>query len=1407
MNIRPKTVRRLTLLFAAGAVAVGGIGTWLAISQHRIQLRTEAIRTQAVAAYDAGDYARAVKLFGEFFNRSHASQNDDAEAIFDYAKSRANTPADGGRNIYEAIGVLEQYLTLDPSDSRDARHLLLRLYAQARYNKEAERLAENLLDANPADAAALASYAEALNNDGNFGLSLAAYQKLNRLSPHNLKWQTGELELMAKTRQTNPQILAHVDQLVNQHSDDPTLQALASVAQLVYARDAAAAKKHIEAAAKLPPPDPETALQIVRLLDVQQDSGIADDFLSRAMVQYPQSPQLLGQLIERTWERQQPSAVLERLAKLDPATAEPALLGYKAMALFETGQGSDAKPLIDALSTRTDDASKAWSAALGTAYVDRPAPAAAIHRYAEAIVRDPTNPVFHSMLGQIYSSIGDIDQAVRQWNEAGRLSPAWALPYCQISRTLCASGRFAEAMQAAQAAHQRSPGTRLVETTYAWAWYGLDFSSNTKRPDTAETSALVALLANIQKAWPNEPITLPLYVDVLVRRGDRQGAAQAVRDAIASTPPPAAETFVQLASLSRTLKLGLDEQILQQAQKLYSDVPAVALARAMARLEQGNSREAIQTFEDAHKGHGDDVRWQISRAQLADAASEPNALNLWTALADAHPQSLLVQLAALNSPARTQDRGLWRRSIDRIKAITGAEGQLWKIEEARWQLAGQPSEKELAAVVASLQEIAGNSPSLAVPHRLLAEALLKKSGPDSAAKALSELTTAHDLRPDDFETTARLVEILASQGQRDLAIGLVDSIVRDANLSRQQRLWAADLYAKLGSTNAAIKLLTDAQAGASDDAGQTALLAQLYRRAGRTDDSAAAYRKILSAPSATPEALAAGAEFFAASHQPDTVTPFVERLNRMSLKPGALAILAAHLDELSGHPEQGIALLATAVGQNPKVVQLWQELAGAWLRLGKMDNADRAVSDGLAHVPGAGALAAMRLQIARLRLLTPQDVGPLLEVISHDPQQPVADQAIKIMADARVRNDAMDHVPGDRVLASLRQLASRHEDFLPLEELLVQRYAGAGRLADAADVAARASAAVPDDPEPLRLLCAVQSAAGNWDAVRQAASQWRTLLGGNTLEADLALARAELRQTRPDPDAAIAHLSPHMAAGATPQARQAALPDYCAALIGAGRAPQAAALLEPDLKDSSPTRLLWLELAAAAHKDADAALAWMAQVVPLIPTDSIQEKLALADAWEHIGTRFDSQAAHESARDALKPIVQDSAAPAQAWSLWAAVNQSLDNLPEAEHGWRQYLQSNPADPRVMNNLAYMLLLEGGPSQLAEAEHLATSAVAADPSTSTFYDTLARIQLRLGKRDDAVKNFRAALDRNPANIEAMIGLADVLQSRPQDREEARSLLTRIDAALRAGTPIATPLRKQLDRVKSAITSSL
>jgi tetratricopeptide (TPR) repeat protein len=304
---------------------------------------------------------------------------------------------------------------------------------------------------------------------------------------------------------------------------------------------------------------------------------------------------------------------------------------------------------------------------------------------------------------------------------------------------------------------------------------------------------------------------------------------------------------------------------------------------------------------------------------------------------------------------------------------------------------------------------------------------------------------------------------------------------------------------------------------------------------------------------------------------------------------------------------------------------------------------------------------------------------------------------------------------------------------------------------------------------------------------------------------DINIALTYLAQANPDPQAALKQLDPYLADTATEAMKLAATPVYCRALIVAGRTDDAANRLMA-LVDKSPRWIsTWLELATLAPKDADAASQWLKRIIPKIATDSPPQAIALATAWEQVGQKFNSTSAHKAARDLLQTVISQPTPPVTAWWEWALVNQSLANLSESERGWQEYLKLNPKDPQGLNNLAYVLLLEGDAAELPKATQLATDAIAAVPTMSTFYDTLGRIQSQSGKRDDAIKNFRHALDLDPNDLDAMIGLADTLRAKPSGRDEARALLSRINAMIDAGSALTPPVREQLDRVKTAMSS--
>jgi tetratricopeptide (TPR) repeat protein len=1408
MNIRPKTVRRLTILFLAMALFSGVIATWLLVSHNRLRAEIARERVDAVAAYNAKDYSTAVTLFRDYLNRSH-SQDTDPEAVFGYAKSRMNTAGEGSRNLFEAIGVFERYLQMgtanDPrgqkrrlEEADEANHLLLSLYVQARYTKEAVRVANNLLAANPNDVDALENLTRALQADGKAPAALDACRKLDALIPPDLDWQMTELRLLQATGKTSEQVMARARELAAAHPDDATFQALLSWADLVYGNDPAGAKLAIEAAAKLPPGKPQTVLQIVRLLDLQQRFSQADGLLERAAAAHPGDAAVIRATVERAWQRQSPSDALDKLRHVDTKTIDPALLGYKTLAFFQTSQAAQATPLLNELGNRKDEISRAWFIALQTEFAGKAVtPSQAVRKFNESTLRDPSNPVFWFFLGQAWARQREVDQAMQAWNRAGQLAPSWALPYCLTSRSLCDAGRYPEALRASELARQRAPGTQFVETSYALAWYGLHVSGGAAT--TADSNALLSLLQTIQSAWKNEPSTLPQYVTTLLRRGNRDQATAALRQAMAADPAVPADVLLQLSAVSHDANLGLETELIGRAEKSHGPTAATAFAKSVLLIESGKPTEAVSSFESRCAPHASDVEWQIAAARLHDAISSPDAPRRWSALGRKFANNVQAQYAILLSPAHLKDRDLWRQTIDRLKALTGTDGLGWQLEDAQWRLAGQPTDAEVTAVVTTLQKIAAGARSMPEVHRLLAEALLRSDSTSGVSRAVGELTVAHELCPSDFQTTSKLAQLLLTQGARDRSAALVDSVAAEPGLSAPRRMWAAAMYADLGKVPEAIALL-DANPTATPDPAKNALLAQLYRRAGRNPDAAAQYRKILADPSGTIESLAAGAEFFATLGQPDVAEQFLSRIQKNSPETGAVDLLRARTQQIAGQTDKAVATLTTAARNHPKAEQIWTELSGVYLRTGNLDRADRASADGIAATGGSPKLTAMRTQIARIRQLTPQAIAPLVDVISNDPLQPVVEKAMTLLIDAKNRGNS-----SDQVLAAIRGLADQNTGFLPLQKLLAERYTAVGRLKEATDIAARASASSPDDVDALRLLCAIQTAAGNWEPARQTALRWKQLSGPSALDADIAIALSYLRQHKPDAPAAVAQLAPYVSPDAPDATRQSALPLYCTALVAAGKSAEAETILKPLLKNSPRWQSVWLEL-APLQKDEAGASSWINLFTASVNTETPAQNIALAEVWEQVASRFDSATAHRTARALLEPVIHTTPVPVRAWPAWAAINQTADNLPEAERAWREYLKAVPESPTGQNNLAYMLMLEGGTAQLTEAEQLSRSAIAKAPAISTLYDTLARVQLRAGKPDQAVKNFRAALDRNASNVDAMIGLAEILQARPQDREEARSLLTRIDSAVRDGTPIASSVRKQLDRVRSALSSS-
>ena len=385
----------------------------------------------------------------------------------------------------------------------------------------------------------------------------------------------------------------------------------------------------------------------------------------------------------------------------------------------------------------------------------------------------------------------------------------------------------------------------------------------------------------------------------------------------------------------------------------------------------------------------------------------------------------------------------------------------------------------------------------------------------------------------------------------------------------------------------------------------------------------------------------------------------------------------------------------------------------------------------------------------------------------------------------------------------LREAIDRHPRSLVLRQALVQFHVAAGELDDAAKVATATMDAFPIDPESCRIAATVYRAAKRYDLAAAAAQKWRERSPVDPQPADRAM--AEIRLASGDAPGALQALAPYAKeAIAHPDANAPLLVTLLRAQVRSGRAAEAKATLQPLLPKSAKWRQVWLQLAGGEVKDADAAIAWVKQVAPLTVASDPLEQTALAGAWYEISVRTHDMDANAEARKVLEPIVKQPTAPGAAVMLRAGIAERDGDFAAAEALYRRGIKLLPDQPEALNNLAYLVFLRGG--DLAEAKGYAARAVELEPATANFYDTLARIQAKQGNRDAALDTFRRAVQLDPNNLEALVGLATTLCDAGK-RDSAMALLPQIDTVARTRASIPAQLRREMDNLRSAVKASL
>jgi tetratricopeptide (TPR) repeat protein len=1412
MTIRPKTKRRLLILLT-GAALLSVAMAWL--YSYRIAIAERKLiqdKQVGIDAYSNGDYQTAIDKLTEYINHEQKRdpQEMDPQALLAFANARAKIPTQNEDYIVTAVTTLRRYCVLVPNDLHAKEQLVEMEAPYSSYTPDALSRASDLLKTNPDDLAALKATAEINFRQQKFNDAAPAAQRYVELAPTDLDLQRIYFQIMQSTSHPTSELLKHADDLLAKYPADPRFKIVKALAYFYTRNNLASPEQNrdnfkqyhslVLDAAKADPPSVQFAKTTIALLDGLAEFGTASDLLDRASAKF-NDPQLIQQSIVRLWEDRRFSDVVARLKGLDAASEGTSvhLIAYKAMALHSLGQTKDSDALIDQLDARGSDnhPAYAWATALKAQYSTPPEDLKTQEaQYLDAQTASPDNGYIAFLLGDAYAQMDESELAIREFRQACEAMPSWADAHIRMAQLLLAEGHGATDEAARAAENARLAGTNAsgtVNLEAATINVQVSYARLLALPGSANASALLEEVKQLQTQIPNEPATLPIYVALLAQAGQRDMAIDVIHQACKNPGNGGEDLLINLVQASRTAKLGVESVIYSAVEAKFGVTPRLAFARAIDSLNAGRPDEGLAYLvanQSKDKTPGNAVFWDRAICQYGEASHSSTVATQWQKLGDKYPNDVMVQSTILtNGTAAWTNREFIRRTIDRLKALTGDSAIAWKIANARWLLTGDQSDKNATDAVALLTAVTNESPDEYLPHVLLATAYdqLKDISP-----SLDEWRKASELAPQSPQAQFAYLQALHNAGKTQDVQVVFDRLASMNNVPPDTALAAATILAAEGDMQRAENMLV-AYPNTTNRVLHDATLAKVYRVENRPNDAAAIYFTLASAKTLDVNTIREAADFFGAQHRMPEAQKFLDRLVELQLPPGQRQIIQAAFQEEHGNSVAAAKLYDDAVksaGDDPEA-SIHQ--IGFLTRQHDWKNAGPAVAAAASHWPGNTSIANLaRVQAELSNYPRLDEMGTLIDAVTNNPQSAPAIETIAVATDPQ------------STLAQVRALVQKYPDFEPAYELSSRRLMSSGNAGEAVATARTAMGRFPRSVDAARTTAEVNAAAGNWNDAMIAGREWRQRVTDNSRPADQFIAIADLAVGQAQD--AVDRLTPYVGdAKVHPDDNQMLLSTYAEALIRTGHITDAAALLQPLVKDSPKWRLVWLDLAPVSFANGEASDSWISQIKPLLTADSIDEQGDLAEVYVACAEREDYPQDFTAATDALKPFLQSPKMGAPQWLTYAGAAVGQHDLATAQQGYREALKLDPANPIAQNNLADLLRQTGTPDSLKEAENLVSKAIAnheTDPQAFDYYDTLARVLLKENRPADAIAAFEKGNALNPKNLDILIGLASTCANNSQT-EAAVRYLSQIDTLVPAGARLSDELQAELANARQMV----
>ncbi len=1333
----------VTALFTV--VIVGGGGA-VVVRQQILNHRALENRELGMASIERKDYPDALHQIGSYLQRY--GQENDPEALFEYAQARLNVPLPNGKHVGQAIGLFLQVLSVDPGH-REARLELMKLYSGAGYGQEALDLAEKVLQEEPENIEALRAKASALARNRKFEEALEIARKITELAPENIGDHLMVLALMESASAEGPAMLAYPDSQAALDREKAGYHVVRAVAfEMAGKRNEA-----IESAKRAAEIVQSDSVDVLLVNSILTQFALFNESLNLLARTAPEAdnPDLLQSYCQRLFEVGNTAEVLKLTGQKPISELSSGLLAVRAMAAGREANKAPLEEVVVELKGRTDDTlADAWAPVLETVWLrDNASPKEVMDVCAAALEKDQSSPYFHYFVGLAHERLGERDNALASLQNAIKLSPAWIDPILRSATLFAATGGHGEAFALVQAAMQRAPQNVGVAAAGAEI-----IGSNVDALTEDNRAKLLKLCEQVQSVQAAEPRTLPILIHLRALQGDKAGATELVQSALQGDAKLPESTLLKLAQLSDQHGLGLSEACFAKLNSTSGGMtPGLAYAQAVSRLRSGDPEGARAFLTEAASKGGDDLRWQTAMAQFLDLMGSEDGLKLWVAIAEKAPEDATLLRMILDSRTAWNDLPLIDRTIERLKSATGENAVNWRVARARWMMLSDNSPKAAAEAAALLNETMRISVPEAQRYTLLASALERLG---NIQGAIENLEQAAQVAPDNAAVHFELARLLSTRGESAQALAQVEKAIESKTLTEDDRRRAAGILARGNQIDRAIGLLEAFHQEKGDTVPLDLQLAQLYRSGGKLDKAEAIFKRFL-AESPNEFAIGLAADLYATQGRKDEAQTVLQGLDALELKPGQRPMILAEYSRIHGTAEEAARWYEEAVTQAKSDPNVWRRQLAFLVRGSEPASAIQRIADASAACPEDATFKDLSAQVPLFQKLLDNEMArPFIISAIENPGQ---------LKDAVQALESIEKNSGDLATLALdfRRIADQSR-YLPIDTQLVRIYSALNRHSEAAEVASQAMRKFPEAVEPAVLAAQAYSAAGNWTESLAASQEWRRRAPLGPQSADFMIANAQIQLGQSsealETIQAYAEEAPDNPMVVTRQAQ---------ALIAGGRVEEAENLLRPRLSEPG-FRMAWVELATLVIPDEATAARWLTEAGTLVPIESLDERGALALAWYQLSERLKNTAYRDQSRTILEELAKrPDVTPDLLFRLGMVYDVS--GVPElAEENYKRAISLAPDMIAAKNNLAMRYITSN--KNLEEALKLAEEAAASAPNSANVQDTLSQAHAALGNLDAAITSIQKAAELEPGNRQWTDRL-DLLKSKQGDAPPAES----------------------------------